>query len=87
LEEPAVNCWSVISATPNNVLTQTRAKASPAGLADATPLVFDGLWALLFVDTDLPRGIADEQHGLFGRRSDAAPALPNMRGFCKRQAF
>ena len=36
--------------------------------ADGTPLAFDGLWALLFVDTDLyfTAGIADEAHGLFG---------------------
>ena len=35
---------------------------------ETTPLVFDGLWALLFVDTDLyfTAGIADEEHGLFG---------------------
>jgi uncharacterized protein (TIGR03118 family) len=36
--------------------------------ATGTPLAFDGLWALLFVDTDLyfTAGIADEAHGLFG---------------------
>jgi len=36
--------------------------------ADGTPLVFDGLWSLLFVGTDLyfTAGIADEEHGLFG---------------------
>ena len=36
--------------------------------ADGTPLAFDGLWALLFLDTDLyfTAGIAGEAHGLFG---------------------
>jgi uncharacterized protein (TIGR03118 family) len=36
--------------------------------ANGIPLAFDGLWALLFVDTDLyfTAGIADEAHGLFG---------------------
>ncbi len=36
--------------------------------ADGTPLEFDGLWALLFVGTDLyfTAGIAAEAHGLFG---------------------
>jgi len=36
--------------------------------ADGTPLVFDGLWALLFVGNELyfTAGLADEAHGLFG---------------------
>ena len=35
---------------------------------DGTPLVIDGLWALLFVSTDLyfTAGLDDEAHGLFG---------------------
>jgi uncharacterized protein (TIGR03118 family) len=44
------------------------ASAGPLRKANGTPLAFDGLWALLFVDTDLyfTAGIADEEHGLFG---------------------
>jgi uncharacterized protein (TIGR03118 family) len=47
----------------------------PLAQPDATPLVFDGLWALLFVDTDLyfTAGIADEQHGLFGEIEATQP--------------
>lgn len=47
----------------------------PLAQPDATPLVFDGLWALLFVDTDLyfTAGLADEQHGLFGEIEATAP--------------
>ena len=35
---------------------------------DGTPLAFDGLWALLFVENELyfTAGLADEEHGLFG---------------------
>ena len=40
----------------------------PLEQADGTPLAFDGLWALHFIDTSLffTAGIADEAHGLFG---------------------
>jgi len=36
--------------------------------ADGTPLAFDGLWSLYFIDTSLffTAGIAGEAHGLFG---------------------
>jgi uncharacterized protein (TIGR03118 family) len=36
--------------------------------ANGTPLAFDGLWALLFVENELyfTAGLADEEHGLFG---------------------
>jgi uncharacterized protein (TIGR03118 family) len=36
--------------------------------ANGTPLAFDGLWALHFIDTSLffTAGLADEEHGLFG---------------------
>ena len=47
----------------------------PLSRADATPLAFDGLWALLFVDTDLyfTAGLADEEHGLFGEIEATQP--------------
>jgi uncharacterized protein (TIGR03118 family) len=47
----------------------------PLAKPDATPLAFDGLWALLFVDTDLyfTAGIADEEHGLFGEIEATQP--------------
>jgi uncharacterized protein (TIGR03118 family) len=40
----------------------------PLAQADGTPLAFDGLWALLFVENELyfTAGLADEEHGLFG---------------------
>jgi len=52
----------------NAVDPNSGAGAGPLKKADGTPLAFDGLWALLFVDTDLyfTAGIADEAHGLFG---------------------
>ena len=54
--------------------TRTVARLAPrwiyqtgiVGAFETTPLVFDGLWALLFVGTDLyfTAGLADEEHGL-----------------------
>ena len=40
----------------------------PLEQADGTPLAFDGLWSLYFIDTSLffTAGIAGEAHGLFG---------------------
>ncbi len=40
----------------------------PLAEADGTPLAFDGLWSLLFVEDELyfTAGLADEEHGLFG---------------------